>query len=178
MDEIVVFLGWVTPELSSRQNALYAAINEVGGYRCVRMEYRGQGDEDPESDSFCTELTADPESNIFMLILGEQYGDTVHKVDGKSYAEREYEAAEKAGVRRVALFVPEFEKPYAVSAERERQNAFRARVKADQETLSLAFETVVPDSDEDKFRTAMKDACVKTVVKSLDAMKSVLNQMK
>lgn len=130
-----VFLSSVPPGLGKFQNNLYQAINALDDYCCVRVEEFGDTDTDAASDLFCRAIASD--CDIFMLSLGEDYG-AVHEATGKSYAEREYDAAIQADIPLVSFYVPEkIESLYLVREEdlpRERQKAFRERVQNKKET--------------------------------------------
>ena len=139
-----IYLSSVTPALARYQNTIYRAIQGLGDYPCVRLDDFTE----TESESLCR--TLDSAGGVFIFILGEQRG-RIHKASGKSYAEREYDAAVQAKVPRLVFFAPEeFHEPFVVepASEREHQQAFRERVRNDPQVMVLdANQLLSPELD-------------------------------
>jgi hypothetical protein len=134
-----VFLSSVSQGLEPYRDAVYKAIEGLDGYHCARMEDFGARDMD--SDSFCRARVAD--CDIFVGILGHQYG-SIQPQSGKSYTEREYDAALEAGKPRLLFLAP---KDFPVQAHlieddptRNRQRAFRDRAQKDRQVAFFASE--------------------------------------
>jgi len=134
-----VFLSSVSQGLEPYREAVYEAIEGLDDYHCVRMEDFGARNMD--SDSFCRSRVAD--CDVFVGILGHQYG-SVHPQSGKSYTEREYEAAVDAGKPRLLFLAPE---DFPVQAHlieddptRRRQEAFRERARNDRQVAFFTSE--------------------------------------
>jgi hypothetical protein len=134
-----VFLSSVSQGLEPYREAVYKAIVGLDGYYCVRMEDFGARDMD--SDSFCCACVA--QCDIFVGIIGHQYG-SIHPQSGKSYTEREYDAALEAGKARLLFLAPD---DFPVRAHlieddsrRDRQRAFRDRAKNDRQVAFFASE--------------------------------------
>jgi hypothetical protein len=134
-----IFLSSVSQGLEPYREAVYKAIEGLDDYHCVRMEDFGARDTDP--DSFCRSRVAD--CDIFVGILGQQYG-SIHPESGKSYTEREYEAAVDAGKPRLLFLAP---KDFPVQAHlieddptRRRQEAFRERAQKDRHVAFFTTE--------------------------------------
>jgi hypothetical protein len=134
-----VFLSSATQGLEAYRDAVYKAIEGLDGYHCLRME--DFGSRDTGSDEFCRAVVAD--CSIFVGILGHQYG-TIHAASGKSYTEREFEAAVQSGKRLLMFLAPEDFPVQAHFREEEgkwqRQRAFRERVKNERQVAFFSSE--------------------------------------
>src|SRR5215471_4301884 len=82
-----VFLSSTSKDLAQCREAAFRAIEGLHGYHCVRMEDFGSWDEAP--DDFCRAKVA--ECELFVCMAGPLYGSLAPA--GKSYTEREYDAA-------------------------------------------------------------------------------------
>jgi hypothetical protein len=126
-----VFISSVSQGMELYREAVSKAIEGLDGYSCVKMESFGA--RDAPSDDVCLKQVR--ESDVFVGILGHQYG-TVHP-SGKSYSEREYDAAVEAGIERLMFVAPDDFPVQAhlieSDAKREAQRGFRERVKQDRQ---------------------------------------------
>jgi hypothetical protein len=123
-----VFLSSVSQGLEIYRNAVYRAIEGMEGYHCVRMEDFGAHDAD--SDTFCHDRVA--RCDMFLGILGHQYG-SIDEGSGASYSEREFDAAQQAGIPCLMFLAPDNFPVQAHLREDDakwrRQQDFRERVK-------------------------------------------------
>jgi tetratricopeptide (TPR) repeat protein len=130
-----VFLSSTSKDLAPYRDAAYQAIEGLDGYHCVRMEDFGA--RTLESDDFCREKVR--ECDLFIGIVGLLYGSE-HE-SGKSFTEREYEAAVQTNKPRLIFVAPD-DFPVAFNlvekdAKREKQELFRAKVN--QESVRDTF---------------------------------------
>jgi tetratricopeptide (TPR) repeat protein len=121
-----VFLSSTTRDLIQYCEAVYRAVEGLGGYRCVRLEDFARG---WEADDFCRAKVAG--CDLFVGVVGHLYGSCPEGSE-QSYTEREYEAAIAAKMPRLMFIAPEdFPLPMQLREPDEKwhkQRAFRERV--------------------------------------------------
>lgn len=84
-----IFLSSTSRDLEECRDAAYRSIEGLRGYHCVRMENFGSWDQ--SADKFCRAEVA--KCDLFICIAGPCYGS--RSPAGKSYTEREFDAAKK-----------------------------------------------------------------------------------
>ncbi len=133
-----VFLSSTGRDLTAYREAVYAAIEGIDGYHCVRMEDFGARDQGAAEFDHAAVSGCD----VFVGVLGHTYG-AIPAGSETSYAEREHDEAIAAGIPRLMFLAPEdFPMPPGlVEADeyRARQRAFRNRVS--RESIREAFST-------------------------------------
>ena len=98
MTRRTVFLSSPVGALAEYRAAVYAAIEGLEGYHCVRMEDFGAHDD--QADDYCRPLVA--RCDVFVGILGPCYGSSPPGSE-QSYSERQiYQAALDRLVREFA----------------------------------------------------------------------------
>lgn len=97
-----VFLSSTARDLAEYRDAVAAAINRLDGWKCIRMEDFGARATTP--DAFCRGMV--PQCDLFVGLIGHFYG-SIPKGKTRSYTEREFDAARKAGMPRLMLFADE-----------------------------------------------------------------------
>jgi hypothetical protein len=121
-----VFLSSVGRDLREYRQAVYAAIEGLEGYHCVRMEDFGSWDVDP--DAFCRNKVG--QCDLFICLAGPLYGSLTPA--GPSYTEREFDAAlEHRKTCLVFLTSEDFPLPSNLiepDDKRKLQQAFRERI--------------------------------------------------
>jgi len=93
-----VFLSSTAKDLAAFREVACKAISGLDGFHCVRMEDFGAGD--AQADEFCRQRIA--ECQVAVFLVGLCYGSAPSGSDS-SYTEREYQAAEAAGVPRLVF---------------------------------------------------------------------------
>ncbi len=127
-----VFLSSTGADLTGHRRAVHDAIERLDGWHCVWMEDFGARTE--TAASFDPRKVA--ECDLFVGLIGHRHGHAPPPGDGPSYTEQEYAAAVTGGKPRL-MFVASDD--FAIAARliepdntRGRQQAFRARVMAEQ----------------------------------------------
>lgn len=133
-----VFLSSTSQDLEPFRDAVYAAIESLDGYHCVRMEDFGARDGKPED--FCRAAVA--KCDVYVGLVGHLYGTIPDGYD-KSHTELEYDAAIEANKPRLVFLASE-KVPLAPSLvekddKQKRLAAFRKRIDSDR--IREAFET-------------------------------------
>ena len=123
---LTVFLSSTTKDLAQCREAAYLAITGLEGYHCIRMEDFGSWDNAP--DDFCRSKVA--KCDLFVCIAGPLYGS--RSPSGRSYTEREFEAAIEHGKTRLVFMTAE-DFPLAANLiesdeDRKCQTAFRQKI--------------------------------------------------
>ena len=123
---LTVFLSSTTKDLAQCREAAYRAITGLDGYHCVRMEDFGSWDKAP--DDFCRSKVA--KCDLFVCIAGPLYGS--RSPSGRSYTEREFEAAIEHG-KTCMVFMTAEDFPLAANLiesdeDRKCQTAFRQKI--------------------------------------------------
>ncbi len=123
---LTVFLSSTTKDLAQCREAAYRAISGLDGYHCVRMEDFGSSAQAP--DDFCRAKVE--KCDLFVCIAGPLYGS--RSPAGKSFTEREFEAALEHG-KTCLVFMTAEDFPLAANLiesdeARKCQMAFRQRI--------------------------------------------------
>src|SRR5262249_15022172 len=123
-----VFLSSTGKDLAHHRQAVYAAIQGMEGYQCVRQEDFGSRSQD--ADAFCREQVA--RCDVFVGLIGHFYGSTPPGTR-QSFTEREYLAAVAAG-KPCLMFMATDDFPLLAGlierdSRRVRQRAFRRRIE-------------------------------------------------
>jgi hypothetical protein len=122
-----VFLSSTSKDLAPFREAAFRAIQGLDGYLCMRMEDFSSWDEEP--DDFCRAKVA--QCDLFVCMAGPLYGSLAPA--GKSYTQREYEAA-IAKHKPCLVFLTAEDFPLAANLiesdeQRSRQALFRNTIK-------------------------------------------------
>ena len=133
-----VLLSSTSQDLKPFRDAVYASIEGLDGYHCVRMEDFGARDGRPEE--YCEAAVA--HCDLYVGLVGHLYGTIPDGYD-KSHTELEYDAAIHAGKPRLVFLAGE-KVPIAPSLienddKQERLVAFRERIDSDR--VRETFET-------------------------------------
>ena len=132
-----IFLSSTAKDLARCREAAASAIEDLDGYKCIRMEKFGA--RDWEADAFCRDKVND--CHVFVCILGFLHGSSPPGAV-QSYTEREYEAAISANKPRLIFLAEESFQLLASHREPDekwsKQQAFRARVKAERIVATFA----------------------------------------
>lgn len=125
------FLSSTGKDLAEYRQAVFEALNGLDGWKCVRMEDFGARTR--QIHAFDAEAVR--ECDLFVGILGHCYG-TIPRGHKKSYTEQEYDTAVALNLPRLMFIAPDdFPLPARLREPEDywqRQQAFRARVQADQ----------------------------------------------
>jgi hypothetical protein len=134
-----VFLSSTGADLRAYREAAFAAIQNLDGWKCVRMEDFGARDRDV--DGFC--IAKVKECDLFVGIIGHRFGD--EPADStESYTQREYRAAVDASKPRLLFLAPD---DFAVPAnlrepewKLDAQDAFRKELTGNKDRIvSIGF---------------------------------------
>ena len=96
-----VFLSSTSPDLKDHRAKVIEALHGLDGWDVVTMEQFAA--RDAEADEFCRQQVA--ASDVFVGAIGACYG-SIHEASGKSYTEREYDAALEVNKPRLIFLVP------------------------------------------------------------------------
>jgi hypothetical protein len=122
-----VFLSSTALGLEKYRDAVYAAIQKLDGYKCVRMEDFGA--RELESAEFCAARAAD--CDVFVALVGQRYGSNPPD-DPRSFTEIEFDAAKSGGAKLLIFAAPE---EFAVPANLIESDDKRRRLKAFRDRL-------------------------------------------